>query len=54
MNKIDVTNFLKDTNQVTLVFSYTGFDTIEKEYTKGETIPHVKVAMDRVKMGERV
>lgn len=36
--KIDVSNYLIDTNEVTLIFSYTGYETIERKFKKGDDL----------------
>lgn len=36
--EIDVSNYLKDTNEVTLIFSYTGYQTIERKFQKGDNL----------------
>jgi hypothetical protein len=36
--EIDVSNYLRDTSEVTLTFSYTGYQTIERKFQKGDDL----------------
>jgi hypothetical protein len=36
--EIDVSNYLRDTSEVTLIFSYMGYTTIERKFQKGDNL----------------